>query len=156
MPGACRSPRRPVSSQRLRRLQTSSPLPSALTEEHLRRSVSTTRGHRSKLRGHIFERGLRLRGTCRTISRCSASADPEDLDVAELECVFRQPLDAKPVLARFKGLEGELADVDRSIVLDQHDQLDGLSWLGAVQKSSCSRWAMKSLNRLVALVCTVS
>src|SRR5271166_6438315 len=59
---------------------------------------------------------------------------PDDLDVVELGCVFRQPLDGKPVLARFKGLEGELADVDRPIVLDQHDGLDGSSWLGAVQK----------------------
>ena len=55
---------------------------------------------------------------------------PDDLDVVELGCVFRQPLDGKPVLARFKGLEGELADVDRPIVLDQHDGLDGSSWLG--------------------------
>src|ERR1700691_1914109 len=58
---------------------------------------------------------------------------PDDLDVVELGCVFRQPLDGEPVLARFKGLEGELADVDRPIVLDQHDGLDGSSWLGAVQ-----------------------
>src|SRR5271169_4570495 len=33
---------------------------------------------------------------------------PDDLDVVELGCVFRQPLDGKPVLARFKGLEVSL------------------------------------------------
>src|SRR5215472_15470516 len=37
------------------------------------------------------------------------------------------------MLARFEGGKGELADVDRSIVLDQHDRLHGSSGLGAVE-----------------------
>ena len=64
---------------------------------------------------------------------------PDNLDVVELGRVFRQPLDGEPVLARFEGLEGELADVDRPVVLDQHDGLDCSSWLGPYRRSSCSR-----------------
>src|SRR5271166_3156217 len=58
---------------------------------------------------------------------------PDDLDVVELGRVFRQPFDGEPVLARFEGLEGELADVDRPVVFDEHDGPDCSSWLGAVQ-----------------------
>ncbi len=48
---------------------------------------------------------------------------PDNLAVVELGGVFRQPLDGEPMLARFAGGNGELADVDRPIVLDQHDRL---------------------------------
>ncbi len=43
---------------------------------------------------------------------------PHNLDVVEFGCVFWQPLDGEPMLARFEGGKGELADMDRSIVLD--------------------------------------
>ena len=56
---------------------------------------------------------------------------PDDLDVVEFGRVFWQPLDGEPMLARVEGGKGELADVDRSIVLDQHDRLHGPSGLGA-------------------------
>ena len=58
---------------------------------------------------------------------------PDNLDVVEFGRVFRQPLNGQPMLARFEGGKGELADVDRSIVLDQHDRLHGSSRLGAVE-----------------------
>src|SRR5208282_3082120 len=48
---------------------------------------------------------------------------PDNLDVVEFGRIFRQPLDGEPMLARSEGGKGELADVDRSIVLDQHDRL---------------------------------
>ena len=58
---------------------------------------------------------------------------PDERDVVELGRVFWQPFDGKLVLARFEGLEGELADVDRPVVLDEHDGLDRSPWLGAVK-----------------------
>jgi hypothetical protein len=58
---------------------------------------------------------------------------PDNLDVVEFGRVFWQPLDGEPMLARFEGGKGELAEVDRSIVLDQHDRLHGSSGLGAVE-----------------------
>ena len=38
-----------------------------------------------------------------------------------------------PLLALFERLEGKLADVDRAVVLDQHDRLHGASRLWAVE-----------------------
>ncbi len=58
---------------------------------------------------------------------------PDNLDVVEFGRVFWQPLDGEPMLARFEGGKGELADMDRSIVLDQHDRLHGSSGLGAIE-----------------------
>lgn len=58
---------------------------------------------------------------------------PDNLDVVELGGVFWQPLDGEPMLAGIERLEGELADMDRSVVLDQHDRLEGLSGLGAIE-----------------------
>src|SRR5271157_4608282 len=58
---------------------------------------------------------------------------PDDFDVIELWSVFGQPLDGEPVRPGSEGRERELADVDRPIVLDQHDRLDGLAGLGAVE-----------------------
>ena len=46
---------------------------------------------------------------------------PDDLDVIKLRCVFGQPLDGEPVLARVKRRQGDFADMDRPIILDQHD-----------------------------------
>src|SRR6516165_6488458 len=42
---------------------------------------------------------------------------PDHLDVVELGCVFWQPLDGEPVLARLDGFKSELADMDRPVVL---------------------------------------
>ena len=53
--------------------------------------------------------------------------------LVEFGRVFWQPLDGEPMLARFEGGKGELADMDRSIVLDQHDRLHGSSGLGAIE-----------------------
>lgn len=78
-----------------------------------------------------IERGVVGEGLMGQVVRLEIA--PDDLDVVELGCVFWQPLDGKPVLARFEGLAGELADVDRPVVLNQHDRLYGASWLGAVQ-----------------------
>ena len=46
---------------------------------------------------------------------------PDNLDVIELRCVFGQPLDGEPVLARIERRQGDFADMDRPIILDQHD-----------------------------------
>ena len=48
---------------------------------------------------------------------------PDHLDVIEFWRVFGQPLDREPVRASGEGGERKLADVDRSIVLNQHDRL---------------------------------
>jgi len=58
---------------------------------------------------------------------------PDNLDIVELGRVLRQPLDGQPVLARIECRQGKLADVDRPIVLDQHDRLGRASRLGAVE-----------------------
>ena len=55
---------------------------------------------------------------------------PDRLDVVEFGRVFGQPLDGEPVRAGGEGGERELADVDRSIVLDQHDRLGRSTGLG--------------------------
>ena len=46
---------------------------------------------------------------------------PDNLDVIELRCVFGQPLDGEPVLACIERRPGDFADMDRPIILDQHD-----------------------------------
>src|ERR1700692_229315 len=60
---------------------------------------------------------------------------PDDFDVVELWGVFWQPLDGEPVRASREGRERELiiTDVDRPIVLDQHDRIGGPTGLGAVE-----------------------
>ena len=40
----------------------------------------------------------------------------------------------KSRVARLEGLESELADMDRPVVLDQHDRFDCPSRLGTVQE----------------------
>ena len=51
---------------------------------------------------------------------------PDRLDVVEFGRVFRQPFDGQPVRPGGECGEGELAGMDRAIVLDQDDRL-GLS-----------------------------
>src|SRR5882757_2076426 len=58
---------------------------------------------------------------------------PDDFDVVELWGVLWQPLDGEPVRASREGRERELTDVDRPIVLDQHDRPGGPTGLGAVE-----------------------
>src|SRR5579863_8509166 len=48
---------------------------------------------------------------------------PDHLDVVEFGRVFGQPFNREPVCASGEGGERNLADMDRSIVLDQHDRL---------------------------------
>ena len=47
---------------------------------------------------------------------------PDEFDVVEFGRVFGQPFDGEPVRASGEGGQRELADVDRPIVLDQHDR----------------------------------
>ena len=81
---------------------------------------------------------------------------PDNLDVIEFRCVFGQPLDSEPVLARIERR--------RAILLTWIGPLSSTSTTGIVRRpglgpkrrSSCSRCAMKSALRLVRLVCTMS
>ncbi len=59
---------------------------------------------------------------------------PDDFDVIEFRCVFGQPLDCEPVCASGEGCEREFADMDRPIVLDEHDRLGRPAGYGAVEK----------------------
>src|SRR6202453_150997 len=52
---------------------------------------------------------------------------PNGLDVVQFRSVSGQPLDGEPMGAGGECGEGELAGVDRAIVLDQHDGREGLS-----------------------------
>lgn len=56
---------------------------------------------------------------------------PDGFDVVEFGSVFGQPLDGEPVRPRREGRERELADMDRPIVLDQHDRFCRPARLGA-------------------------
>ena len=56
---------------------------------------------------------------------------PDNLDVIEFRCVFGQPLDGEPVLARIERRQGDFADMDRPIILDQHDGYCQAPGLGA-------------------------
>jgi hypothetical protein len=58
---------------------------------------------------------------------------PDDLDIVEFRRVFGQPFDGEPVCPGGEGRAGKLADMDRSIVLDQHDWLDLPARHGAVE-----------------------
>ena len=63
-----------------------------------------------------FDIGERLMGqmTCLEIV-------PDDLNVIEFGRVFGKPLDGQPMLARIERRAGDFADMDRPIILDQHD-----------------------------------
>jgi hypothetical protein len=67
---------------------------------------------------------------------------PDRFDVVEFGGVFRQPLDGEPVGAGGQRGAGELAGVDRPVVLDQDNGPDWPARLGPI--------------RLVGLVCTIS
>src|SRR5277367_6309737 len=58
---------------------------------------------------------------------------PHRFDVVEFGRVFRQPFDGQPVRPGSESGEGELAGMDRTIVLDQHDRLGLASGLRAVE-----------------------
>lgn len=58
---------------------------------------------------------------------------PDDLDVIQFGGVFGQPLDREPVRAGGKGCAREFADVDWSIVFDQHDRFGRAAGRGAVK-----------------------
>ncbi len=81
---------------------------------------------------------------------------PDHFDVVEFGGIFWQPLDSEPMCARGQCREREFASVDWPVVLDQHDRLDRPAGFRTIQVIECSRWAMKSLLRLVGLVWTMS
>ena len=58
---------------------------------------------------------------------------PDDLDIIEFGRVFGQPFDGEPVCPGGERRAGKLADMDRSIVLDQHDRFDLPPRHGAVE-----------------------
>jgi len=58
---------------------------------------------------------------------------PDGLDVVQLRRIFWQPLNREPVSAGGDCRQGELAGVDRAIVLDQDHRLDGLAGFGAIE-----------------------
>ena len=58
---------------------------------------------------------------------------PDDLNVIELGRVFGQPLNGEPVCPGGECRARKLADMDRSIVLDQHDRFGPPAGHGAVE-----------------------
>ena len=58
---------------------------------------------------------------------------PDDLDVVQFRRIFGQPLDGKPVRPDGQRRQGELAGMDRTIVLDQYHRLGGLTGLGTIK-----------------------
>src|SRR5258708_10691733 len=79
----------------------------------------------------LVERGDIGEGLMGEVMRLEVA--PDNFDVVELWGVLWQPLDGEPVRASCEGRERELTDVDRPIVLDQHDRLGGPPGLGAVE-----------------------
>ena len=59
---------------------------------------------------------------------------PDDLDVVQFGSIFRQPFNGQPVCSGGNGGTRKLADVDRPIVLDQHDRLARSAWHRAVKR----------------------
>ena len=57
---------------------------------------------------------------------------PHGLNVVQFGRIFGQPLDGEPVRPGGQRRQGELAGVDRTIVLDQHHRLGGLTRLGTI------------------------
>ena len=58
---------------------------------------------------------------------------PDDLDVVQFGRILGQPLDGKPVRPGGQRRQGELAGMDRTIVLDQYHRLGGLTGLGTIK-----------------------
>ena len=55
---------------------------------------------------------------------------PDRLDIIEFGRILGQPFDGEPVGAGGQSGERALAGVDRAVVLDQHDRLSVVAWLG--------------------------
>jgi hypothetical protein len=79
---------------------------------------------------------------------------PDAFDVVQFGCVFGQPLDDEPVGAGGQRCQRELWIGPLSST--STTGLMGCPGFGPYSRSSCSRWATKSLLRLVGLVCTIS
>ena len=58
---------------------------------------------------------------------------PDDLNVIEFGRVFGQPLHCEPVCPGSERRARELTDVDRTIILDQHDRPDCSTGHGTVE-----------------------
>ena len=58
---------------------------------------------------------------------------PNNFDVIEFGCVFRQPFDTEPVCSCFECLPRRPADVDRAVVEHNDNGLDPQAGLGAVE-----------------------
>ena len=81
---------------------------------------------------------------------------PHDFDVVQFGRILGQPLDGKPVRPGGKRRQGELAGMDRTIVLDQYHRLGGLTGLGTIKPVQLLEMGDESLLRLVGLVWTMS
>src|SRR4051794_38207142 len=57
---------------------------------------------------------------------------PDRFDVVELGSIFRKPFDGEPVRALGERGAGRLAGVDRAVVEDEHERLDGNPELGTI------------------------
>ena len=101
-----------------------------------------------------FERVSVVKGLVRQMVRLEVA--PDHLDVVEFRRILGQPLDGEPVGAGGQRCEREFAGVDWAVVLDEYHRFGGLAGSGPYSRSSCSRWATKSLLRLVGLVWTTS
>ena len=79
----------------------------------------------------VVERGVVGEGLVGEMMRLEVA--PHRFDVVEFGRVFREPFDGQPVRPGGESGEGELAGMDRTIVLDQHDRLGLASGLRAVE-----------------------
>src|SRR5580700_9412857 len=81
---------------------------------------------------------------------------PDRLDFIEFGGVFRQPLDGEPMCAGGQGRSERLLVWIGPLSSTSTTGLACRPGCGPKRRSSCSRWAMKSLLRLVGLVWTMS
>ena len=58
---------------------------------------------------------------------------PDGLDVVQFGRILGKPLDGKPVRPGGERRQGELAGMDRTVVLDQHHGLGRLTGLGTIK-----------------------
>jgi len=58
---------------------------------------------------------------------------PDDLNVIQFGRVLGQPFNREPVCPGGERRARKLADMDRAIVLDQHDRFDLAPWHGTVE-----------------------
>jgi hypothetical protein len=78
---------------------------------------------------------------------------PDAVNVVQLGRIFQQPFDREPVSAGGKRGMRHLAGVDRPLSSTSTTGLIGWLGLRPYRRSSCSRWAMKSLLRSIAILC---